>query len=256
MAPDSGLVDFLTGEASANIPCALLLHNSTGPLDPVTSDPATAHNLPGAMAAYIGAIPRLDYALADLEPTSDPAVGPTTDTDVENNMTTVVNMVRGSSNPSIKNAWIGNYGFFPGTIRVQSFPNQDDNTGRSNYYLSSGMNVAQPLLLLQQLRHTHDRNGLRKLLGKRGYPTSPNERAAIFWGPLELLSTASRNLPAGDKLLAWVSIFEYIPGYNCAVPELVDIQAAYKHYRMRGASVSPGSIGTMSPTTSRPIRGC
>ncbi len=231
VVPYQPFVDFLTSEASANLSSVLMLHNSTAPLDP-----ATGSNLPGAMAAYIGAIPRLDYALADLEPTFT-SVEPSTDTDVEANMTDVVNMVRGSSNPNIKNSWIGNYGFFPGIIRTQTAPGTDDNTARSSYYLSSGMNVAQPACYGYSSYVTHTTEpAYGNLWGSVGLPTSPNERAAIFWGPLELLSTAARNLPAGHKLLPWVSVYEYIPGYTNAVPELVDIQAQCQHFRMRGAN--------------------
>src|SRR5262249_15469798 len=68
---------------------------------------------------------------------------------------------------------------------------------------------------------------------------SPNERAGMFYGPLEQFSVAKRNLAAGQLLIPWISAYQATPGLSDLqrgqVPTAADNEAMLEHLRLRGA---------------------
>jgi hypothetical protein len=82
---------------------------------------------------------------------------------------------------------------------------------------------------------------------------SPNDRASLFWAPLERVSLAKRCLPEGHLLIPYIAPFvpngcldrddRPIPctnlcgvSYTAAVPPLTDAFHLVQHFRLRGAS--------------------
>ncbi len=237
---------FLNTRASQGLPCSIMLRYGTGPLDTVDpSDPFTAGNRPWSLDTYLtgypypehagqGQLTQLDYILGDFE-VNDPKYTThfLTAQDIEDEMDAIIAKVRGTANPRIKNAWLGNYPYsasYPEMARP--LPSDDDGYEGSQYYLHSGLNISEPSCYPRTWAVTYHTSAVAMY-----WPTvSPNARSAMFWLPLESLSGAARALPAGHKLIPWVNVFEKSPGHDGPVPERSDVLATIEHYRMRGAT--------------------
>ena len=196
-------------------PLALMLRNETGPYDgSLDSD---------ALDTVMGYVPRLDFVFDDFENISG-------FTNRDDNTLEVVSQVRGHSDSNINNARIGSYAQYPGATDLSwAYPSQTDHSGRNTFYLNSGLDVAMPNSYPYEYFETH------ALSSVWGSNVSPNERSALFWAPLERLSTAKRDLPKGDLLIPFVAGFVPWTGYDAAPPELEDLTAGIQHYRLRGA---------------------
>ncbi len=190
---------------------------------------------PDALPDALDALPRLDYLLMDLE-----AWGPGDEAMVQMNVDEIVRMIREHPNPNIRNAYIGNYDDYPGdTDPGTIWPNRRTRTN----YRSTGwnreafyheyMNVAMPIAYPCEIFSRHSDEAIQ------GPEYSPNDRAAIFWAPLERTSIAARHLPEGHLLIPWVSNFveSYASPtfYHAPPPPEEDLRALIQHIRLRGA---------------------
>jgi hypothetical protein len=145
-------------------------------------------------------------------------------------------------NPYIR---AGNYNYFAGEYDG-SLPYESQADRTSDYYggdlneiyLTSGLDVAMPSCYPYEYHERHT------LPGQYG-GSSPNKRSALFWAPLERLSVAKRNLPAGHMLMPWVAPFIAWDGYEAPPPPMADVSRLTWHFRLRGAdafySYSPGA---------------
>ncbi len=213
-------------------PIAVLIRERNCPFPFATGGKKTS---PGEVAALLDAVPKLDYLIMDLEATNGG-----TPEDIEKNVAEIVRQVRAHHNPRVRDAYIGNYADWPGRRdEARIWPDRRDRTETSAWkwnrdafyrrYLNLAMPVAYPYEV--HSRHTH-----REI--QKG-PTSPNNRAAIFWAPIERVSAAARDLPTGHLLIPWVS--NYIDhgsgekAYNAPPPPRADLEALIRHIRLRGA---------------------
>lgn len=200
----------------------------------------------------------LDYAFADFE-------GYYPDGDWSNTFN-LINQVRESSVGAATG--IGNYDWFPGPINLGAdYPWYADRRTASAYYPTNasnglpGLTVAMPVgyALQSYLIHAYDTSSWgagwwastslpMSLVSALTYNQqaaigsaylSPNERAGMFYGPLEQVSSAKRNLPAGQQLIPWVSAFQSVTGVPQLLPGQVptaqDNEAFLEHCRLRGA---------------------
>ncbi len=213
---------------SQGIPLALMLQDSQGGN--------------GTLTSVMSSVTGLDYVFADFESANR-----------ESHVMTMVSQVRNHSNPNVANAYIGNYGMYPGAYDPsQHFMHLADRTtawGRNDhqFYLDSGLNIAQPSAYPYEYyeAHTTDSGGVA------GWGTflSPNKRSALFYGPLERISVAKRNLPAGHLLIPWLAGYIDWPGYNAPEPTVEDHEALAQHTRLRGSDGYYTLVSTLSTYT-------
>ncbi len=219
------------------IPITLMLQNDQG--------------TNGTLAAVLDDVTNMDYVFADFESTDRYA-------HVDN----MVSQVRNHSNPEVANAYIGNYAMYPGAYDAsQHFPWIADRTGVNhndahNFYLDSGLNIAQPNAYPYEYFTAHTVNWP---VGQR----SPNKRSALFYGPLERVSLARRSLNEevgheNDLLIPWLAGAIEWTGYSAPDPTVEDHKALAQHIRLRGADgyftlVSwIGSDGSVTPPAGYP----
>lgn len=209
--------NLFASQIAAGKPTGFLLHQSEGPYYAYPSGTASP-----TLDTVLGWVTSDNFVFADFE-------NSTTD---EANMTTMVNKVRASTNPLVKNAYVGNYAYVPGaTDLTMPWPSQTDQTARSNRYTNSGVNIAMPNCYSYAYFITHASSSVWAQY-------CPNQRDALFWAPLERLSAAKRNLPTFHMLIPWVNVFQPWNGYYVppsSLPTKEDAMALIKHYRMRGA---------------------
>jgi hypothetical protein len=229
--------------AASGAPVAVLIRERNCPYPYGTGGNAVS---PREVPAMLDAVPRLDYLLMDLEP-----IRGGTDRDVIRNVEEVVRLVRSHPNPRVSNAFIGNYNDWPGlrdTGRI--WPDKRDRTRVSgrwdrNRFYRDNLNVAMPIAYPYE---TYSRHSDAKI--QKG-PTTPNDRAAAFWAPIERVSVAARNLPEGHLLIPWVSSFIDHDGneavYHAPPPTRQDLEAIIRHLRLRGAH----SFMVWTPTATR-----
>lgn len=172
-----------------------------------------------------------------------------------------------SSYPQAK---VGNYGSFPGrydlalAYPVTSVPELSANrtllaggNGLDDFYKSSKLKVAMPDAYAYSFYNVHSNDtwtwtsnwwnnswnssaltpNQRATIGKSYM--SPNERAALFYAPLERVSLSRRELPSGHELIPYVSGLLNFADYwvqPSQQPTIADNRASVKHYRLRGAS--------------------
>lgn len=151
----------------------------------------------------------LNYVLSDFEPYDQ------TLAHCELEITNMLNLVRASPNTNVSAAFVGNYACYPGG--TDSTMSASARIGTGSFYLSSGLNVAQPNAYPYS---SYTNNG-------------PNARSGLFWSDLELVSFAKLNLPAGHKLVPWVD--NSLTGDPVGVPTVADCVALLAHVRLRGA---------------------
>lgn len=217
----------------AGAPLAVLIRERNCPFPYADRGLQTA---PGEVAGMLDVLPKLDYLIMDLEP-----IHGGTPQDVIRNVEEIVRLVRSHPNPRINRAFLGNYNDFPGEHDgAVIWPDRRDRTAmgptkrwdRDAFYRAN-LNVAMPSLYPYQIYSRHAHAPIQ-----RG-PTSPNERAASFWAPLERLSVAARNLPEGHLLIPWVSNYGAFDGesevYTAPPPTRDDLEAFIRHVRLRGA---------------------
>lgn len=217
--------------AASGAPVAVLIRSRNCPFPYATAGFEVS---PGEVPAMLDTVPRLDYLFMDLEP-----IKGGTDQDVIRNAEAIVRMVREHPNPSVSNAYIGNYSDWPGVQNEASiWPNKRDRTrirGRWNKdsFYRSNFNVAMPVAYPYETYSRHSDQAIQK------GPTTPSDRAAMLWAPVERVSAAARNLPDGHLLIPWISNFvEYDEDgdvYNAPPPSKADLEALVRHIRMRGA---------------------
>jgi hypothetical protein len=200
----------------------------------------------------------IDYVFADLE-------GYYPDGDWSN-LYNLINQVRGV--PVGATTGIGNFAWYPGMIDLSAdYPKSADRRPMNQYYGTAagnglaGLNVAMPVAYVMQAYDLHaddpsdwgstwwQNSGLpNSLISSLTYNQqaaigspylSPNERAGMFYAPLEQVSLAKRNLPAGHQLIPWVSAFQSVAGVPTLqpgmAPTLQDNEALLEHLRLRGA---------------------
>jgi hypothetical protein len=221
------LYDRLT---AAGAPRGVMILNRNCPF-PYDFEPYTP--CPDAVDTVLAYVPDMEYVFMDLE-------GHTLD-NVEPNVVEVVARSR-AVNPDIR---AGNYNYFPGEYDG-SLPYQSQADRTNDYYgadlngiyLTSGLDIAMPSCYPYEY---HERHALPGQYGG----SSPNKRSALFWAPLERLSVAKRNLPAGHMLMPWIAPFIAWDGYEAPPPTMADVAALTQHFRLRGAdafySYSPGA---------------
>ena len=210
--------DFLATYAQAEAmgkPVAVMMRDVTAPVN--------GSKTPGALADLMtpadGGVNRLDYVFADYESSTD-------DQDVLD----TVSLVRNNPNPAYNQARIGNYWDYPVTNDpTLPYADQHDRSSDAAFYLSSGLDVAQPVLYPYEYFVNHyNRPDQHSTL-------SPNKRSALFWAPLERVSLTKKVLPAGHLLVPWTGGFISYDGFSADPPEKVDLEALIQHIRLRGS---------------------
>lgn len=192
-------------------PLGLMLQLDTNPIN--------GSKDPNALKIVMSYVPRLDFVWADFEDSSRNA-----------EMQKVIDQVRSNPNPDINKAYIGNYNDYPGaTDYSYPYPSEANRNADSDFFLTSGENIADPSCYPYAYYTTHTQSSIWKS------NVAPNPRAALFWAPLERFSVAKRNLPSGDLLIPWVARFIYWKGYSAPVPPREDVVAMIQHMRLRGA---------------------
>lgn len=210
----------------------------------------------------------MDYVFSDIEVASNAGAKVTTEELVFANIKAIVDQVRVYPDAQINTAKNGAYPHYPGKVNMSgNYFGFIDHTRYDTFYDTSGLNVAMPDAYPYapyishsdpviwgggsvnnfgnwwDARYVIDTNLLtpnqQAAIGKPSY-MSPNQRAALFYAPLERVSTAKRNLPAGHELIPWVTDFQPVvePAYNITpgqAPTIEDNQASVEHYRLRGA---------------------
>lgn len=151
----------------------------------------------------------------------------------------IVRLVRSHPNPRVSNAYIGNYADWPGERNdAMIWPDKRDRTrirGRWNRdrFYRDNFNVAMPIAYPYEIYSRHSDAAIQK------GPTTPNDRAAMLWAPVERVSVAARDLPEDHLLIPWVSNFvAHDDGgdiYNAPPPSAADLEALIRHLRLRGA---------------------
>ncbi|MBZ0172759.1 MAG: hypothetical protein K8E66_10295, partial [Phycisphaerales bacterium] len=234
-------------------PIALMIRNRNCPFPYATGGGGTS---PDALPQALDALPKLDYVLMDLETWGEDG------TDMMRiNGAEVSRLVRSHDNLRATSAYVGNYGDWPGaTDESIIFPSKRDRTtyrvrqgeeswDRDQFYRAN-FNLAMPNAYPYETYSRHSEERLQ-----RGNNT-PNDRAAIFWAPLERVSTAARNLPHGHRLMPWITNYVQCDGasefYHAPPPTWEDLEALVQHFRFRGASSymlwTPTQGGTDHPT--------
>lgn len=219
----------------AGAPTALLIRNRNCPF-PYSAN--GAQTTPDALATALDTLPKLDYLYMDLEVWSgvEPAM-------VQLNAAEIVRMVRTHPNPRIAGAFIGNYADVPNRYdqawiwpgrrdRTNSYTPDDGRWDRHAFYHAL-FNIAMPVAYPFELFSRHSETSIQ------GDSATPNDRAAIFWAPLERVSASARALPEGHVLIPWIT--NYVPSNgnpdtdHAPPPTLEDLIALAQHIRMRGA---------------------
>lgn len=200
---------------------------------------------------------RLDYALADFENTQE-----------QDDMTEMVNIIRNDTYSQINQARIGNYAYRAGSYDMSSWypANTANQTSRDSYYRTSGLDVSMPVAYPYAYAKVHGSSyiwsstttntkwwtyytSFASELTPNHYAAyaaqvsymSPNQRSSLFYSPLESVSQALRHLPVGHEVIPWVTDFVYSSNtsYKISAGELpteADIKASIQHYRLRGVS--------------------
>ncbi|HVP32972.1 MAG TPA: hypothetical protein VMT09_04920 [Steroidobacteraceae bacterium] len=198
----------------------------------------------------------LDYVFADLE-------GYYPDGDWRNTYA-LINQVRGT--PIGARTRIGNFGWWPGPVNLSAdYPKYADHRTVAQQYVMpasnglAGLTVAMPVAYAMQAYELHADDASwgaswwssaalpSALIGSLTYNQraaigrsylSPNQRAGMFYAPLEQVSLAKRSLPAGHQLIPWVSAFQsstQVPALQPGmVPTLEDNEVLLEHLRLRG----------------------
>jgi autotransporter-associated beta strand protein len=152
----------------------------------------------------------LNYVFSDFEPGPGYAGSQAL---CDSETTNMLALVRASTNANVKNAFVGNYADYPGTVDVSGA----NRSARDTFYRTSGLNLAQPNA------YPYPQFTNSPLYG-------PNARAGLLYGPLERVSAVKRVLPVGHRLVPWLN--PTIDGPP--VPTKGDNTALIAHIRLRG----------------------
>jgi hypothetical protein len=215
--------DLYDNQAAADKPCAMALLrgslSSNAPIDGTN---------PLSLSTVLGYIPKMDFVYEDFEYDDGGVID-------QRNIAEMVRLVRTDSDPDKNQAWLCGYREFPGPIDLSEVW-VTDRTARSNYYATSGLNVASPACYeYASYSHHYEWDGSN---------SNPNLRAAMFWSPLEKFSTVAREIfdPnksfSGHIIVPHVNAFQPVNPtvYGNVPPERSDIKALIQHYRLRGSS--------------------
>ena len=179
---------------------------------------------------------RLDYVFTDFEtePKSSP-FGEIPRGTVDNNIMAVVAMVH--SQASFGKTRVGTYAYYP--VESVDWHYQASDPGiptagqLTDRYDRVSLDVAMPNLYPYEFYVNHTSE--IKFPGN----ASPNERAALFWAPLEKFQATARKLrePAyeGHEVIPWITDFVPVENFEAAKPPREDNKALVKHLRLRGA---------------------
>ena len=232
-----------------NKPIGLILIEATNPVDGHTG-PFGAAGKDALKTEVEGSYPppRLDFVFGDFE---DPnKAGWVYSSRVAAEVNEMVKEVRATPSPDMNSAYISNYDDYPGPNDVSIWwPNQNNRTARSNYYLNSGLNVASPGCYPYAVYVIHT------WPSQWGTNVAPNARSALLWAPLEKFSVAKRSLPTGHLLIPWVAHYIMDWGKTYVIPESNwptrgDVVAFIQHIRLRGADGFYRLCGILDPNTS------
>jgi hypothetical protein len=241
----------------AGAPIGILIRNRNCPFPFATGGLPTN---PDALEHALDALPKLDYVILDLE--TWPGVSPAM---VQLNVVEVVRLVRGHPNPRIADAFIGNYADTPNRFdeamvvpglrdRTRSRTSDGVEWDRHALYHAAfdlAMPSAYPAEAYSRHSDAHAQHG----------NATPNDRAAIFWAPLERVSAAARELPPGHRLMPWITNYLASSGNSAhehaPPPPLGDLIALAQHTRLRGAMSfmlwTPNDGATAHPTVDYPL---
>ena len=153
----------------------------------------------------------------------------------------VIDLVNQFQNPHQNEIRIGAYAQYPGPIEIsQRWPFLEDRTSDSTFYLTSGLSIANPHCYPYMTYSTHNGPAFNIPLGQGQFEDrrSPTKRSALFWAPIEKLTTARKHLPKDHLLIPYVNGFVIHPdldSYAAPVPTRADLLASIKHMRLRGA---------------------
>jgi hypothetical protein len=217
-ADDPIYADLFQDLINVNLPVGVILPDHLAPLTGWVAD-TTGDGVSDSLPTILGYAPRLDYVLLDFESPERQA-----------NMIATFEMVRSHERESVRNARIGNYAYFAGHPDV-TVPTPDDifaDLIRHSFYVQNpDLNVAMPHAYVFAIFRNHT---LKQYWGEN---IAPNQRAALFWAPLERVSLAKRALPDGHELIPWIGGF-LSQGLNVDPPTREDVLLMMLHYRMRG----------------------
>ena len=224
------ILNYYQQQADAGKPIGMMVEEDTSPVDGTKDPNAVASTL----SLLSGQGRSLAYMWIDLEPRSY-------DSDPRDDTQAVIDLVRNHADPNINQALLGNYGMYPGAVDLSApFPSGFDRTSEDTFYRTSGLNVAMPHAYPYSYFEAHT------LTNVHGSNVSPNKRSAMFWAPLERVSTAKRALPSGHLLIPYVASYIPWPEYNGPEPNAADRSALLQHMRLRGADgyFNLGALGT------------
>ena len=192
-----------------NSPVALFLINQTLAPDSGAAPSSSsygANTLPDTISWFDSNNLPLNYVMSDYEPYNG-----NTAADVTAQVDSTVNAVRAATNANVQSAFVGNYADY------------DDGTSDSitTLFLNSGLNLAMP--------NAYPYSNYQTVSG------NANARSALFWTPLNMITVAKTNLPAGDQLIPWLSSYINKSGYTYAPPTVEDNVAIIADTRLRGA---------------------
>ena len=180
--------------------------------------------------------PKIDLLLTVVEETGMGGIGQT-----HQEIDEIIEIVRQNPNPAINQMRIGAYVNFPGNIDIsQRWPHLENRTLESDFYLNSGLSVANPSCYPYMTLSSHTSGVFLIPLGGGKFEDrrSPSKRSALFWAPIEKVTVAKKSLPEGHLLIPYVSgyvVHPNVSAYGAPVPARSDIITAIKHMRLRGA---------------------
>lgn len=216
-------------------PVAILLRNRNCPFPYGRGE---QYYDPSVLENALNNLPKLDYLLMDLE--LEYSEGGEM---LRRNVEEIHRLVRTHPNPRIRNARIGNYNDWPGeSDPAMIWPSKRDRksltqSGANGWdrdaFYSQYFDVAMPIAYPSEAFSRHSDEVIQ------GESKTPNDHAAVFWGPLERVSMAARSLPDGHMLIPWITNYLQHTGgtqyYHAPPPTEEDLRMLVQHYRLRGA---------------------
>lgn len=173
---------------------------------------------PNTVQETLDSVPNLHFILMDIESTDAERI--------RSNIHEIGRIVQANNRDEVQ---LGNYLWYPGAYEA-SAPNEflSDRSHEHQAYMDSPLTIAIPSL------YPFDNQGERHARPGCFSGVAPNLESAMFWAPLERMSTAARALPPGHLLIPFVST--YVCKLPCEAPPPTPstLKASIQHYRLRG----------------------
>lgn len=206
-----------TRVGNANAALAVMLRCQNGPIP--YNDNEWIEGAPDTLDIVLDTVPDLKFVMMAFEAQVESFI--------EANIEAVRDILHDANREDM---YWGNYLWYPGEYEA-SAPNRGkaDRTDEHAAYMASGMNVALPSC------YPFDNQGRRHADPRCFSGAAPNLESAMFWAPLERMSTASRALPPGHLLIPFVSPYNCKSPCEAPPPTPATLKALMQHFRLRGA---------------------